>query len=294
MKFSFIISSVDRYDDLKDCLASIGKAYDYSNHDIDVEILVVFEANGVKNKSIESRYPHLVKFYTYEDVGLSGARNIGIRESSGEYLVFIDDDAKVKEDFLRVLSDRVSFYGGVNAFCGRLIDPVQNIPFSVLFSDNNVKRLGRLDFQYFMGSAHVLSRKVVKKIGYYDERFGSGSKFFGSEETDIFFRLKAANEQVLYLPDLIFYHPIPIAPPKYVYNYSCAIAACLTKNSINDIRHFLVYFFIALKLAGKASVRILQKMLLGGKYKQKDQRCHYGYVLRGMFAGMSRFIKEEL
>lgn len=294
MKFSFIISSVDRYDDLKNCLGSIGKAYDYSNHSIDIEILVVFKANGVKNKSVESPYSHLAKFYTYEDVGLSGARNIGIRESSGDYLIFIDDDAKVKEDFLRVLSERVAFYGKVNAFCGRLIDLVQNIPFSVLFSDNSVRKLGRLDFQYFMGSAHVLSRKAVKKIGYYDERFGSGSKFFGSEETDIFFRLKAANEQVLYLPDLIFYHPIPFASPKYVYNYSCAIAACLTKNSINDKRHFLVYFFIALKLASKASIRILQKMLLGGKYKQKDQRCHYSYVLRGMFAGMSRFIKEEL
>jgi len=294
LKFSFIISSVDRYDDLKNCLTSIETAYDYSNHNIDIEILVVFKGNGVKSKSVKSKYPYLVKFYTYEDIGLSGARNVGIKESSGDYLVFIDDDAKIKEDFLRVLLDRTVFYDKVNAFCGRLIDPIQNIPFSILFSDNSVRKLGRLDFQYFMGSAHVLSRKAVKKIGYYDERFGSGSKFFGSEETDIFFRLKAVNEEVLYLPDLVFYHPIPLAPPKYVYNYSYAISGCLTKNCINDKRHFFVYFFIALKLASKASIRILQKSILGGKYKQKDQRCHYAYVLKGMFGGMRRFIKNEL
>jgi len=135
---------------------------------------------------------------------------------------------------------------------------------------------------------------VVKRIGYYDERFGSGSKFFGSEETDIFFRLKAAGEQVIYLPDLIFYHPIPQSAPGYVYNYSCAIAACLTKNSISDKRNFLVYLFIASKLAIKAFIRLLQKLILKGKYEQKDQRCHYAQVLKGMFSGISRFAKEEL
>lgn len=294
MKFSFIISSVDRYDDLKDCLASIERAYDYSNHNIDIEILVVFKGNGVESKSVKSNYPYLVKFHTYEDIGLSGARNVGIKESSGDYLVFIDDDAKVKENFLRVLLDMTALYNKVNAFCGRLIDPIQNIPFSILFSGNSVRRLGRLDFQYFMGSAHVLSAKIIKKIGGYDERFGSGSKYYGSEETDVFFRLKAAGEQVIYFPELVFFHPIPVTPPGYVYKYFYAVAACLTKNCINDKRHLFIYFYLAVQTLAKALIRILQKLIFKGIYLEKDRKHHYNSAVKGIFRGVRDFIIQEL
>lgn len=294
MKFSFIISSVDRYDDLKKCLASIETAFDFNNHFIDMEILVTFKGNKGENKSVKVRYPGLTKFYTYENIGLSGSRNAGIRESSGDYLIFIDDDASVKEDFIRVLSNMISRYNSVNAFCGRLIDPTQNIPFSVLFKNNKDKKLSRLDFQYFMGSAHVLSRKIIRKIGYYDERFGSGAKFFGSEETDIFFRLKTAGEQVLYLPELVFFHPIPDNPHEYVYRYSYAIAAMFTKNCFADKRHVAVYLYLILKRVAKAVIRIMQKIIFRGRYLEMDRKYHYCSLIKGSFKGVSDFITQEL
>ncbi len=291
-KISFIIASVDRDQQLQQCIASIEKAHEY-RQDIPIEILVVIQKSKQK-KDIQIFYPKITTFYYIDKIGLSVARNFAINKSTGEYFVFLDDDASVNDDFIVVLSKKIIMYSKVNAFCGKLIDPIKHIPFSRLFYNNRVKKLRRFDYQYFMGSAHVLSREVIKKIGYYDERFGVGSKYFGSEETDIFFRLRAAGEQVLYLPDLIFFHYLPIVPASYVFNYAYAMGAALTKNCIEDKGSSITYCCIVLQRIIKASIRILQKFFLRGIYNDKDKRYHYGSVLKGTFRGIKDFIAGEL
>lgn len=290
-KFSFIIASVDRDRQLHQCIASIEKAHEY-RRDIPIEILVVIQKST--KKDIQICYPEIVRFYYIDKIGLSAARNFAIVKSTGDYLVFLDDDAAISQDFIDVLPKTITAYKGINAFCGKLIDSEQGMPFSVLFRNNNIKKLSRFDFQYFMGSAHVVAKKTLEQIGRYDERFGVGSKYRGSEETDIFFKLKAAGEEVLYFPDLVFFHPIPVAPPEYVYNYAYAIGAVLTKSCVKDSAYSVVYLFIFLLRIMKASVRILQKNIFKGTYKKKDERYHYGFVLSGTFRGARDFIKNEL
>ena len=291
-KISFIIASVDRDQELQQCVTSIEKAHEY-RRDISIEILVVIQ-KAKQKKNIRIEYPDITTVYYIDQLGLSVARNFAIAKSVGDFLVFLDDDASVSVDFIDVLSRKFSDYKDINAFCGRLIDPVQQLPFSRLFSNTKVKKLRRIDFQYFMGSAHVLSRKILQKIGTYDERFGVGSTYYGSEESDIFFRLKAANEPVIYMPDLVFFHAIPVVPSSYVYNYSYAVGAMLTKHCLRDKVYFYVYLFIVLKTLTKSSIRILQKFLFKDRYTHKDERYHYGAVLRGTLDGIRAFIKKEI
>jgi len=290
-RISFIVASLARGAQLQSCIASIEKAHNYKP-DIAIEILVVIQ--GKQQKDIKIACPEITKVYYIDRTGLSVARNFGIEKSNGDYLVFLDDDAQVSENFIETLSQKVLLYGQINAFCGRLMDAKQKIPFSTLFYNEKVKKIGWLDFQYFMGSAHVLSAKVIKKIGGYDERFGVGGRYYGSEETDIFFRLKAKGEQVIYLPELVFFHPIPVTPPDYVYKYAYAIAAMLTKACFSDKRHMFIYCFILLQRFVKFGIRILQKLIFGGVYLEKDKKCHYGSLLKGTFKGVSDFVAQEL
>ncbi len=292
IKFSFIIATVDRDDQLRKCLFSIEKAQENSR-EIPIEILVVIQ-KAKQKKQISLKFPELSSFYYIDKSGLSAARNFAIAKSRGDYLVFLDDDAAVKEDFINILAKRAMEYKSVNAFCGRLINPLDEKPFSLLFYNKRVKRLKRINYQYFMGSAHVLSRVVLKKIGCYDERFGVGSRYYGSEETDIFFRLKAAGEKVLYLPDLIFFHPVTASSADYRYKYAYAVAAMITKNCINDKLFSPIYCFIILERMIKSSIRILQKIIFKGIYIKKDDEYHYLAVLRGSFMGIKDFIKQEL
>lgn len=290
-KFSFIIASVDRDEQLQYCIASIENAHQYKPN-IPIEVLVVIQSR--EKKDIKVTYPEVINFYYIDGTGLSAARNFAIDKSSGDYLIFLDDDASVSENFIAVLYQSVLLYRNINAFCGRLIDSKQDIPFSTLFYNEKPKILRRVDFQYFMGSGHVLSANIIRKIGGYDERFGVGAKFCGSEESDIFFRLKAAGECVLYLPELVFFHPIPDNPPEYVYKYSYAIAAMLTKNCLADKRHLMIYFYLILKRVTKAVIRIMQKVIFRGAYLEKDNKYHYGTLIKGTFRGISDFISQEL
>ncbi len=291
-KISFIIASVDREEQLQQCISSIEKAHEY-NKNIPIEILVVIQ-KAKQKKDIHIRFKEITTFYYIDKLGLSVARNFAISKSTGEYLVFLDDDAMVNENFIDVLSKNILIYSDINAFCGRLIDHVQNVPFSPLFANKKVKKLGRLQFQYFMGSAHILSKKVINKIGGYDERFGVGAKYPGGEESDMFFRLIRAREQVIYLPDIIFFHPIPVVPSSYVYKYSYAFAAVITKHLIEGMFHFAAtYFTILFQKNFKALIRVMQKALLRGKYEEKDKKYHYSSVLKGMFDGIKDYIKNE-
>lgn len=291
-KISFVVASVDRDQQLQDCVTSIERAHDYKP-EIDIEIMIIFQ-KAKEEKDLQVRYPEIISIYHIDELGLSRARNYAIQRSGGDYLVFLDDDAAVKEDFIDILSRRLAQHSNVNAFCGRLIDDKVQKPFSVLFHREEIKELRRIDYQYFMGSAHILSRQVINEIGCYDERFGVGSgRYGGGEETDIFFRLKVAKEKVLYLPDIVFYHPIIYASSRYVYNYGYAFGAMLAKSCLCDKTYFFVYCYIVLDATARGMVRLVQKMIFKGIYREKDEMYHYGSRIRGIFKGIVCFLRNE-
>lgn len=292
-KISFVVASVDRDEQLQHCLSSIEKAHEYNKNTL-IEVLVVIQ-KAKNKKDLLINYPQIITVYYIDKLGLSVARNFAIEKSRGDYLVFLDDDAMVKEDFIDVLSKSILKYPQAGAFCGRLLDLDKKTPFSVLFNNNKEKILRRLDYQYFMGSAHVLSRRVIEKIGGYDERFGVGAQYYrGGEETELFIRLKAANELVLYLPDLVFFHPIIYPSANYTINYGHAFGAMFTKNCFYDKPFCFVYIYILLRTITKMSIRLLQKKLFGGRYIELDERYQYGGWLKGVLMGIRDYIKNEL
>lgn len=292
MKISFIIASLDENDNLQKCISSIETSYEKTRN-TKIEIVVVFNGN-IKNKNhIMPKHSDLISVYSINKYGLSNARNYGIKKCSGEYIVFIDDDALIKSDFLNVLIKNISEYP-IPAFCGRILDPQYNIPFARIFNNTQKKNLRHLDFRYFMGSSHVLSKKIIDKIGSYDERFGAGAKYYGAEESDMFFKLLYNNEKVLYLPDLVIFHPINTeTSPEKVFNYSYAIGAMLTKQMFSDNKHVFIYLRLLSDLIFKTAFRSLQNIIFPKSLEIQNKRYRYNYAMRGTIFGLMDFIKNE-
>lgn len=288
LKISFIIATVDRSQKLQQCIASIERAYERSQN-IDIEILVVFQ-DMEEGRVIKTSRPELSTFYNIEGRGLSLARNFAIKKSLGEYLVFLDDDATIKENFLDVILKNISSFA-VGAFCGKIVDPISNLLYSECFLCPVNKFLNRFEFMYFMGSAQVLRKTAIEKIGLYDERFGAGAKYPAAEESDIFFRLKHRDEEVVYLPELTFYHPINNATPAFKrFNYSYAIGAMLAKQITLDINHFLIYLSIIFKIIAKSFLRTLQVSFFFKRIMAKNLRFKYRSVLAGTLNGVWDYI----
>lgn len=98
IKLSIIIPfyNVQAYtDELLDCLApQINK---------DIEVLVIDDGSDVP---FTTRYDW-VKIFHKENGGVSTARNMGINESKGEYLSFVDADDLVADDYVKQILDKI-------------------------------------------------------------------------------------------------------------------------------------------------------------------------------------------
>jgi len=289
MDYSFIISSVDRYRELQSCLTSIENAYEFVKN-IAVEVIVVFKGEEDKCKFITIKYAKLFSFYTYNGINLSQARNIGIKESKGKYLIFMDDDATVKQDILLALRANID-NTMAGAFCGRILNPNDNSPFTDCYNYIHTKELNWFEFQYFMGSTIILKRDIIKKVGSFDENFGSGARYYAADDTNMFYRLKQANEKVVYLPEVVFYHSLSDEiSPERVFKYSYAKAAMFTKQIINDKRHFFVYLKILLETILKSIIRVLQ-CFFSKAIRVKDQKFQYTSVLAGTITGIYQYLR---
>lgn len=287
MNFSFIISSLkDKNEQLQECISSIEKAYEYKK-DCSIEILIILQGLNENNENLKVKYLELTKFYYVEKKGLSYARNYAIKKGRGSFLIFLDDDAQIKKDFLRVLLQE-SNNSPTEVFCGRIFERDTKQSFSACFLDEKKRFLKMTDFRYFMGSSHVIKKKIIEKIGFYDEEFGAGSKYHGAEESDIFFRLKRHGIKIQYLPNLIFYHPAHRYSNSKVFNYSYAIGAMLKKQVISDAKHSLVYLFIAGGIFLKSFLRSIQKVFFKS-IEIKDRRFHYKAAFTGISKGFLQY-----
>jgi glycosyltransferase involved in cell wall biosynthesis len=106
---------------LEKCLDScIGQTFD------DIEIIVINDASPDNSDKIMRRYaekyPQKIKcIYLERNVGLGAARNIGIRESKGEYLMFVDSDDYVDASICEKLYNEAQMSKSELVFCDYLI-----------------------------------------------------------------------------------------------------------------------------------------------------------------------------
>ena len=84
-KFSIVIPVYNVEDYIERCLESIKKQTFK-----DYEVIVVDD--GCTDKSIEIAKQYDVKIIKTEHVSVSEARNVGVKHTKGEYLIFLDSD----------------------------------------------------------------------------------------------------------------------------------------------------------------------------------------------------------
>lgn len=101
-KYSLIIPHFNVPDLLERCLSSIPERDD-------LQTIVVDDKSSVESvehlKLLESRYPRVHFVYTKDNGGGGRARNIGLKEADGEYVLFSDSDDMFTPDISNILDD---------------------------------------------------------------------------------------------------------------------------------------------------------------------------------------------
>jgi len=151
--------------------------------------------------------------------GLSHARNRGIQESKGDWLVFLDDDAFAGKNYLARLTQYINELPQMDAFGGRIYPLFENGITPPWLCKWNVSWLSAIDKgnqvclftkDYPIGANMGFSKNIVNQCGLFDTNLGrSGKNLIGGEEKDYFNRIKARNANIYYLPEIAVEHCIP-------------------------------------------------------------------------------------
>lgn len=157
--------------------------------------------------------------------GVAAARNQGLRESEGEYCVFLDDDTVVQPGALDRLITYMDEHGDVGLCGPQLIDGEGKLHLSCrLFPTIGDKFARRLPFafarrlrqatemadwdhattrdvDYMIGACQIIRRAALTDVGFLDEHI-----FYGPEDVDFCLRLQQAGWRVVYHPEAVVFH----------------------------------------------------------------------------------------
>jgi GT2 family glycosyltransferase len=209
MTLSVIICTFRRYDRLDWALASLERQVCTESS---WEVLVVendTSGNPTMEAVCEKHKVRLPLRHVIEgQIGLSHARNTGVRLARGEYAAFLDDDAEAAEGWLAALFEscrrwRPEFCGGPSLPLYRSPKPAWYLDCyatSYMYGDK-ARWLGKGEM--LGGMNFVVARRTWNNLGGFNPKLGmTGYKMAYGEESDLLMRAWEAN------PNLqVWYHP---------------------------------------------------------------------------------------
>jgi glycosyltransferase involved in cell wall biosynthesis len=220
MTISFIICTYNREKYIYECLSRLAKNTAKEGYEI-----VLVNNNSTDNTAAEcERFeadfkPSNYSYFVEKQQGLSYARNRGIAEAKGEWLVFLDDDAMVGEDYIANLQAHLAKHPESGAFGGAIepffegdtpkwISPWAMGFVSAIDLGSQVKLFPKKS--YPIGANMGISRETIERVGMFNTALGrTGNNLMGGEEKDIFNRIRQAGIPILYFPNIKVQHCIP-------------------------------------------------------------------------------------
>ena len=209
MKISLIVSTYNKPEYLEQVLKSIVRLKSLPD-----EIIIADDGSGEETSLLIERYRsqiavHLVHEWQ-EDIGyrLSRSRNNGLLKSTGDYLIFIDDDLVLHPKFIidhRNCAKRGYFYCGTRVRLGQELTSsiIKNYRNIVFFWEANLQsRLNTIRIPFLhkiiTGPSYTYKRlrgchmafwkEDLFKVNGFDERYTS----WGREDSDIAMRMMHA------------------------------------------------------------------------------------------------------
>ncbi len=200
---SLIVATCNRVTELERLLISLD-AQTYKNF----EVLVVDQNPDDRLVPVLQRHAGLVVRHLRSELGLSRARNVGLRAAAGQVVAFPDDDCWYPG---RLLADIVRWLDAHAEFDG-LITGIRNANDEVM-APKFPPHPGACNRKSIVGCAvsfNVFLRdRMVKTVGAFNENLGLGSSspYQSGEDVDYMIRCVDGGSRVCYQPLFTVYHP---------------------------------------------------------------------------------------
>ncbi len=206
MIFSVIIPTYNRYQFLEKCLGSVlAQDFDFREY----EVVVVNNGSTDETRQfLDGRTGSLTRiFHQEKNTGPAAARNLGAKESRGQFLAFTDDDCWVPKSWLQELFRGLNQWPKAAAVGGFLEAPDEILKTNILakleaFETHKIYKAGQTEslggFESPAGGTNNIAyrRDVFEKLGGFDESFPVPA----GEDADLKWRAVKAGYPIGYVP----------------------------------------------------------------------------------------------
>lgn len=274
VKVSIITVNYNGYDDTCALIESIPL------NDKSLEVIVVDNASRINEaEKISAKYPLVKTIRSEQNLGFAGGNNLGIKEASGDYLFFINNDTYLKDFNISALIDRLNSSSEIGMVCPKIRfawgnNPIQfagYTPLSRITLRNKAIGYNELDngqyneahpTPYAHGAAMMAKREAIEKVGVMPECY-----FLYYEELDWSMMFRRAGFQIWYEPACTVFHKesrsTGVNSPLKAYYITRNRLLFISRNEKTSIR-FASYIYIIAAVA----LRDIIKYLLKGQFRQ--------------------------
>ena len=210
---------------LKLCLDSIKKTV----RDTDREVIIVDSATSRKSaETVKEKFPEAVFLPHKENLGYSRGVNAGIKEATGEFFLILNPDIILAENAVEKMLNYMKKYPDIGMLGPKMLNfngttqrtyfsfykpitiiarrtflgkfrPFKKALYDFIMADSDTDKIQTPD--WLMGSAIMVSRRAVEKVGGMDEGF-----FMYFEDVDWARRFWHNDLKVVYFPEAVMYH----------------------------------------------------------------------------------------
>ncbi len=189
---SIIIPAYNAESTIEKCTASIIESIKNTSTPEIFEIIIINDGSTDNTKKIISNIPG-VKIVNHEkNLGLSFARNSGINYSNSDYMIFIDSDIVISDNWIDNMyksihnnKNIIGINGIIGSYPNKKLSGLDNYLFGKFRGVKNVTINTPLNYKFFVFSNTIIRRKVLNEIGFFDESLFK----YGGEDTELSLRI---------------------------------------------------------------------------------------------------------
>lgn len=217
---SIVIVNYFHKEQLKRCIESINK-----NKIVDFEIIVINNSPKESLQGVTDDYPK-AKIIEANNIGFGGGCNLGSKMARGRYLVFLNPDSVVSNNWLIeallvlkkkevgiVMSKILSLDGQTINSSGGIIN-YTGISWSGGCGEKEKKTQPPYQVGFASGASLFVRKDFFYDLGKFDDRF-----FMYVEDVDLSFRARLAGKKIVCAPASIVYHDYEYKKGDYKFFY---------------------------------------------------------------------------
>lgn len=204
--FSLIIATFNRMEHHINLLKSLKEQ---TFRDFEIVVIDQNAHDNLKNcLTADLKDFNLVYLHVKKNMGLSAARNYGMKHASGRIIAFPDDDCWYQPRTLELVYERFSQDDSINTVTGLVTDVDGSFSAGGYMIRNKQVRVSNSNAWWTTNSSSIfIKREVLEAIGEFDENIGLGTqRYISGEETDLILRIHKLGYKVNYYPEINVFH----------------------------------------------------------------------------------------